>query len=550
MKDQQKPSLALIGGGRWGKNLLRNFHSLGSLHTLCDASEKLLDSYQKQYEGVRMTASLHSVLQDPAIDKVAIAAPALMHFQIAKEALKSGKDVYVEKPICMNVREGEELISLAEERGKILMVGHILQYHPAILKLEEMVGAGDLGKLHYIASNRLNLGAFRTEENALWNFAPHDISVILSLAGHRLPKEVRCTGGTYISKGVADTTMTTMTFDGELKAHIYVSWLHPFKEQKLVVIGSHGMAVFDDTKPSTEKLAIYRNYVRWSHGAIPEVNSSTPEYIPLPEGEPLKAECQHFLTCCLERKTPKTDGFEGLRVLKVLEAAQLSLEASGEKYHPEKLPSFSFGRPSYFAHESSFIDEKATIGDGTKIWHLSHIMEGSTIGNGCSIGQNVVVSPGVSVGNGVKIQNNVSLYTGVTVEDDVFIGPSAVFTNVINPRSPISRKSEFKPTLIKKGATIGANSTILCGTTIGAYSFIGAGAVVTKDVKPYALVVGSPARHTGWMSRAGYKLSLPVSAPQGDTLKAKCPGTGEEYLLAEGQLQPVASKETGSLVHA
>lgn len=550
MNDNQKPSLALIGGGRWGKNLLRNFHALGALHTLCDANEKLLDSYQAQYPGVRMTASLHTVLQDPAIDKVAIAAPALMHFQIAKDALLNGKDVFVEKPICMNVNQGEELIQLAQEKGKILMVGHILQYHPAVHKLEEMVGRGELGKLQYIASNRLNLGAFRTEENALWNFAPHDISVILSLAGNRLPEEIRCTGGTYISKGIADTTMTTMTFDQELKAHIYVSWLHPFKEQKLVVIGSHGMAVFDDTKPINEKLAVFRNYVRWNQGSIPEVNSCQPEFIPLEVGEPLRAECQHFLICCKERTSPKTDGIEGLRVLKVLEAAQLSLESSGEKFHPQKLPSFSFAKPSYFAHESAYVDETAKIGNSTKIWHFSHIMGGSSIGDSCSIGQNVVVSPGVSVGSGVKIQNNVSIYTGVKVEDDVFIGPSAVFTNVINPRSPISRKSEFRTTEIKKGATIGANSTILCGITIGRFAFVGAGAVVTKDVAPYALVVGNPARQTGWMSRAGYKLSLPLKAPQGESMKAKCPGTGDTYLLEGSLLREEKNAPVDKLVHA
>ncbi|CRX38767.1 Gfo/Idh/MocA family oxidoreductase [Estrella lausannensis] len=550
MNENLKPSLALIGGGRWGKNLLRNFHSLGVLHTLCDANEKLLDSYQSQYPGVRMTASLHSVMHDPAIDKVAIAAPALMHFQIAKEALMCGKDVFVEKPICMNVQEGEELIRLAQERGKILMVGHILQYHPAIHKLEEMVGRGELGKLQYIASNRLNLGAFRTEENALWNFAPHDISVILSLAGNRLPEEVRCTGGNYISQGVADTTMTTMTFDQELKAHIYVSWLHPFKEQKLVVIGSHGMAVFDDTKPIDEKLAVFRNYVRWSQGSIPEVNSSQPEFIPLALGEPLKAECQHFLNCCQERISPKTDGIEGLRVLKVLEAAQLSLESSGEKFHPKKLPVFSFAKPSYFAHESACVDDTATVGHDTKIWHFSHIMKGATIGDRCSIGQNVVVSPAVSIGSGVKIQNNVSIYTGVTVEEDVFIGPSAVFTNVINPRSPIPRKNEFKPTVIKQGATIGANSTIICGITIGRFSFVGAGAVVTKDVPPYALVVGNPAKQTGWMSRAGYKLPLPLKTPQGETLSAKCPGTGEEYLLEGALLRERENAPKEEMVHA
>lgn len=536
-------SLALVGAGRWGKNLARNFHKLGVLHTLCDANEKLLDTYQHQYDGVHLTGNYLSVLQDNAIDKVAIAAPALMHFKLAKEALLHGKDVFVEKPICMNVKEGEELIRIAEDNGKVLMVGHILQYHGAIHKLEEMIASGELGKLHYIASNRLNLGAFRTEENALWNFAPHDISVILSLAGMGLPKEVRCTGGAYISKGIADTTLTTMTFEGDLKAHIYVSWLHPFKEQKLVVIGSNGMAVFDDTKPWSEKLTVFRNHVRWCQGSIPEVNTNAAEAVSLVEQEPLKNECVHFLESCRERRVPKSDGKEGLRVLKVLEAAQLSLEAHGESFFPDRLPSFSFAAPSYFIHESAIVDKSASIGKDTKVWHFTQIMENAMIGNKCTIGQNVVVSKDVTVGSGVKIQNNVSLYTGVQIEDDVFIGPSAVFTNVTNPRSPISRKHEFKNTLVETGATIGANSTILCGITIGKYAFIGAGAVVTKDVKPFALVVGNPARQTGWMSKSGHKLNLPLESAHPQC--AACPSTNEVYQL-EGSTLSLAEEH----VHA
>jgi len=493
-----KKSLALIGAGRWGKNLARNFYQLGVLHTLCDANEKLLDNFP--YEGVHFTGGFQSVLENQEIDKVAIAAPAFAHFKLAKEALLHGKDVFVEKPICMTVKEGEELVKLAKERGKILMVGHILHYHPAVKKLQEMLG--ELGCLQYIASHRMNLGAFRPEENALWNFAPHDISVILSLTG-TLPKEVHCTGGAYVTKGVADMAMTTMTFDNNVKAHVYVSWLHPFKEQKLVVVGSKAMAVFDDTKPWNEKLVVYRDYIRFEE--IP----TKAEPIPLPEEEPLKNECLHFLEACVSRKTPKTDGDEGLRVLRVLEAADRSLT------------------PKYEVHETAVVDGK--VGSGTRVWHFSHIMANARVGNNCTIGQNVVISPDVTVGSGVKIQNNVSLYTGVTIEDDVFIGPSAVFTNVINPRSPISRKHEFKPTLVEKGASIGANSTIICGVTIGEYAFVGAGAVVTKDVKPFALVMGNPAKQTGWMSKSGYKLNLPLASD--NRVSAICPETNEEYVL-------------------
>jgi UDP-2-acetamido-3-amino-2,3-dideoxy-glucuronate N-acetyltransferase len=190
----------------------------------------------------------------------------------------------------------------------------------------------------------------------------------------------------------------------------------------------------------------------------------------------------------------------------------------------------------YFAHETAVIDEGCMIGKGTRIWHFSHIMTGADIGENCNIGQNVVVSPGVKLGRNVKVQNNVSIYTGVICEDDVFLGPSMVFTNIINPRSAIVRKDQYVPTIVEKGATIGANSTIVCGHRIGRYSFIGAGAVVTRDVKPYALVVGNPARQSGWMSEYGHKLAFD------DAGIAVCPESGEKYLLKDGSVSKIISE--------
>ena len=191
----------------------------------------------------------------------------------------------------------------------------------------------------------------------------------------------------------------------------------------------------------------------------------------------------------------------------------------------------------YFVHESSFVDERCEIGEGTKVWHFCHVMTGARIGQHCSIGQNVVVSPGVVIGNNVKIQNNVSVYTGVTLEDDVFCGPSMVFTNVVNPRSHISRRDEYRATLVRRGATLGANCTILCGHTVGQYAFIGAGAVVIRDVPDYALVVGNPGRISGWMCRCGVKLAAGLNVPE----HATCRACGASYRRsAAGTLQPAA----------
>lgn len=186
---------------------------------------------------------------------------------------------------------------------------------------------------------------------------------------------------------------------------------------------------------------------------------------------------------------------------------------------------------NYFAHETAVIDKDCIIGQGTKIWHFSHIMSGSSIGKNCNIGQNVVVSPEVILGNNVKVQNNVSIYTGVICEDDVFLGPSMVFTNVINPRSAVNRRGKYEKTLVKKGVSIGANATIICGITIGEYAFIGAGTVVTKDVKPYALIVGNPGKQKGWMSTYGHKLIF------SDSGKAICPESGEIYQLDNNQVK-------------
>ena len=187
----------------------------------------------------------------------------------------------------------------------------------------------------------------------------------------------------------------------------------------------------------------------------------------------------------------------------------------------------------YFAHKTAIVDEGSIIGKGTKIWHFSHIMAGCEIGDSCNIGQNVVISPGVKLGHNVKVQNNISIYTGISCEDDVFLGPSVVFTNIKNPRSAISRRHEYEKTLVKRGATIGANATIVCGITIGEYAFIGAGAVVVRDVKPYSLVVGNPARSVGWMSEHGHRLSFSEEGI------AVCPETRQEYVLEKDQVRRI-----------
>jgi len=490
-------NIAVVGGGYWGKNLVRNFAELGALHTVCDVDANTLADFKTRYPEVNMETDFTRVLQNEAIAGVVIATPAAQHYKMAKQALQAGKDTFVEKPLALKIEEGRELVELAEAKGKILMVGHLLEYHPAVIKLKEMLGRGDLGKIQYIYSNRLNLGKIRTEENILWSFAPHDISVILSLLGAEMPFEISTHGGYYLHHDIADVTVTTMSFRSGVSAHIFVSWLHPYKEQKLVVIGDGKMAEFNDT--SKDKLVVFKHEIEWVERR-PVPRRGEPEVISIPSDEPLKLECQEFIDSIKTRKKPKTDGRKGLQVLEILSFCQQSLEAGG------KVIPLKENAKDFYVHESSIIEEPYKIGKGTKIWHFCHIMPNATIGENCSLGQNTYVGNEVSLGNRVKIQNNVSVYDSVTLEDDVFCGPSCVFTNVLNPRAHVSRKHDYRPTLVKKGATIGANATIVCGHTIGRYAFIGAGAVVTKNVPDHAMVYGNPAQVQGWVCECGIKL--------------------------------------------
>ena len=511
----KKQTIAVAGTGYWGKNLVRNFYGLSVLHTLCDTNNDTITNFMVQYPDVAGEDSFNKVLANPEIKGIAIATPAATHAGMVRDAILAGKDVYVEKPLCLSEKEGIELNHLAKEHKQILMVGHLLWYHPVVLKLKELVDKGELGRIQYIYSNRLNLGKLRREENVLWSFAPHDVSVILGLTGE-MPETIQAHGGNYLHQKIADTTVTLLNFPSGIKAHIFVSWLHPFKEQKLVVVGNKQMAVFDDTAPWEDKLLLYPHSIDWQDN-IPIAHKAEATTITVEQDEPLRAECAHFLECMATRHTPRTDGEEGLRVLTVLNACQKSLEQEKSiLVSATKRPSES---KSYYSHQTAIIDQNVYIGEKTKIWHFSHLMPDCRIGAECNIGQNVMVGSHVIIGNGCKIQNNVSVYEGVTLEDDVFCGPSMVFTNVYNPRAEIRKMDQIRPTLVKKGATIGANATIICGITLGRYSFIGAGTLVNRNVPDHALVAGNPGQQIGWACQCGERID--------DGLK--CKECGKKY---------------------
>ena len=312
--------LAVIGCGYWGKNLARNFAELGALAAIVDPNPETA-KFHAEAHGVE-AMDMARILSDPSIDGVVIAAPAELHKALALEAIAAGKHVYVEKPLALSVQDGEIMAKAAKAAGVTLMVGHLLQYHPIFAHLREMVKAGDLGQLRYAYSNRLSMGKFRVEEDAFWSLAPHDVSMILSLFDEE-PSEVRGAGLDFITKGVADEARLDMVFPSGGRAHIFASWLHPFKEQRLVVVGDKAMAVFEDSQPDWEKkLSIYRHKIDTTD-TVPAPVKAEAEYIAVANGEPLKSECQHFLDSIENGTTPLTDAQEALRVLRVLETPNL-----------------------------------------------------------------------------------------------------------------------------------------------------------------------------------------------------------------------------------
>ena len=341
MVTSEPANVAVIGCGYWGKNtsatlstgLVRNFAQLGALRMVCDAAETGRKLAVEMVPHAEVVADVNEMLRSP-VEGVVIATPAETHYDLTRQALLAGKDVLCEKPLALTYEQGTELVHLAERQGRILMVGHVLEYHPGIVRLLELVRGGELGKVQYIYSNRLSLGKVRREENILWSFAPHDIAIILRLMG-AMPFQVVACGGSYVQPNIADVTVTHLLFDNGVRAHIHVSWLHPFKEQRLVVIGSRKMASFDDV---AKQLVLYDQRVDLREGEPIPVKGDGEE-VPFSSDEPLRLECQAFLSAIETRRPPLTDGPSGLRVLKVLQAAQRSLVMNGE---PVALPMEAF----------------------------------------------------------------------------------------------------------------------------------------------------------------------------------------------------------------
>lgn len=477
-------SIAVIGHGRWGSNLARNFAKLGELGYLCDTNEAALAQHGHDY---LCTTDYRQLLSIPSVKGVVIATPSETHYEIAQEALRAGKDVFVEKPLALSVPEGRGLVQIAAQEKRILLVGHLLEYHPAVVRLKEIVDEGTLGKVNYISSTRLDFGYVQYGSDVLWTFAPHDLDTVLLLT-ERLPVSVTTIGGDYIQQGAVDVSMNALDFGDGLKAVLFLSWLYPLKERRLVVVGDRGMAVFDDV--GKDKLTLYPQAVSWKKGR-PVARTSESQPVEVDHSEPLLLECLDFIECIRTRRSPRVSTERALQVLELLVACQKSASAGGQ---PVLLADDNKPVSEYYVHPTATVDPGATIGKSTKVWHYAHISRGARIGEGCVVGHGSYIGPGVRVGDNTRIQNNVSVYEGVTLEDNVFCGPSCVFTNDKYPTARARNRERWQTTLVRSGAAIGANATILCGVVIGRNALVGAGSVVTKSVPDEAVVFGNPAK--------------------------------------------------------
>jgi predicted dehydrogenase len=331
MTESSKVKVGLVGFGYWGSNLARNLGEMPrcELAWCCDPDSARSEQGSTAFPATRFTADLGDLLADETLDAIAIATPVATHAEIAGRAIEAGKHCFVEKPQAQRLADAERVAALAQEREKVLMVGHLLEYHPGVMALKDLIDAGELGDVHYIYSQRLNLGKLRADENALWSLGAHDVSVFLALTGE-LPTEVSARGESYVRDGVEDVVFCYLRFPSGLVAHMHLSWLDPHKERRLTVVGSRRMAAFDDMA-SERKLTVFdKGFDADADGGEGYVERSGESLNPtIGVEEPLRVELEHFLDCVRRGGRPRSDGASGVRVVRVLEALQQSLEARG-----------------------------------------------------------------------------------------------------------------------------------------------------------------------------------------------------------------------------
>eukprot|EP00178_Gracilaria_changii_P002724 TRINITY_DN1400_c1_g1_i1.p2 TRINITY_DN1400_c1_g1~~TRINITY_DN1400_c1_g1_i1.p2 ORF type:complete len:592 (-),score=102.82 TRINITY_DN1400_c1_g1_i1:13900-15675(-) len=555
--DTSTPALIIVGAGKWGTKIITTAIALKLRLAVVDSNTEALDVLRcnpripPQCEFFTRLEFALNALRNAA---VVVATPPSTHFAVAKQAIVAGRHVLVEKPLCDTLQHAQQLVQLARKHKVTLMVDHLLHYSVHHRRMLCLIESGLIGNVTRVSMCRKNFGTVRSEENVLWSFTPHDVSILLAICGTNTPISASCTGHKIVSTHVEDSVCIQVRFRDGVHAQIDANWMHPFKERRCIVYGSKGCIVLNEAMPdaSLSKIQAFNwSAKRKLDGTGVKIEKSEADILEYLKDQSIEAVCEldqmetkqplqvvleHFLECIKEKSAPRTDGSEGVRVLSILSAASESLLKNGQSVALENAWRSTQCFKS-FVHPTAVVDQGATLGKGTKVWHFSHIMPGAVLSEKCNIGQNVYIGGKASLGKNVKVQNNVSIYDKVHIEDDVFLGPSCVLTNIKNPRSHVSRKHEYMATTIKKGATVGANATIVCGVTLGEYSFVGAGAVVTKDVPAHAMVYGNPAVVQGWMSTSGTKLTKDYSATNEGQSVLMCPETREVYTLYENGVQ-------------
>jgi UDP-2-acetamido-3-amino-2,3-dideoxy-glucuronate N-acetyltransferase len=519
--------IALVGAGEWGAKHLETLKRLGLLAAVVEPDEARRSALAAANPGLTLLGDCGQLGPQVAAAAV-VAAPAALHARLATQLLEAGLHVLVEKPMALSGKEALALKDLASKKGLVLAVGHLLEHHGARKALGRLLAEDRLGDLVAMRFVRCKLGKVRTEENVLQSFAPHDLALALGLAG-RLPTKATARALELVTPGIADTVQWGLEFPGGLFAQGSASWLEPAKEQKVVLSGRKGMALWVDTPGQRSlrwfpvKLAGLPGRPALQHGG-PEEG----ELLPVDQTDPMETELSEFVRAITQGAPLPNDAAQGAAVAAILDAMTESMKRGGAPVTP-----VFGGLPAVRIHSTAEVHPSVPIGAGSAIWHFCHVMAGSSIGENASLGQNCFVAPGAHIGNGCRVQNNVSLYDGVILEDEVFVGPSAVFTNVKHPRCHVTRKDEYAKTIVHRRASLGANSTVVCGHDIGEYAFVAAGAVVASNVLPHALMAGCPARRIGWVCRCGEVLPR-----KGELACHRC---GDRYQEQDGRLHLVSA---------
>ncbi|MGB0680892.1 MAG: Gfo/Idh/MocA family oxidoreductase, partial [Polyangiales bacterium] len=435
--------VAVVGTGRWGQNHVRTWHKLGVLRALCEP-EAATRAHLPQ--DVPCFTDLGALLADCPVDIVVLATPASTHAALAEQALRAGADVLIEKPMALSVAEAQGVLQTAETEGRLVAVGHLLLYHPAVVELSRLLQAGALGRVQRIIARRLNFGTLRSHENVLWSFGPHDFALLSHLLG-QAPVSVRASGQAVVDPNVTDMVDVHLRYASGVQATVQLSWLHPVKEHRLIVIGERQMAVFDDTLPWADKLTLYPH--RIEAGRPPKAIKAEGRPVALIPALPLEQQGRAVLETWRSRRPALADGAHGLAVLRLLCAAEQALAVpDGATLAPpdavavptRPAPPQHLQHPSARIHPSAEVEAGARLGEGVRIWHQAHVMAGAQLGDGVSLGQNVFVGAGVHIGAGSKLQNNVSVFEGVHLAEAVFCGPGCIFTNVKRPRADHPRR--------------------------------------------------------------------------------------------------------------